>query len=114
MIFCNDKAQLHLWRAQVLEFLATLRLRLHERKAVIAPTRDGIAFVGYRIFPEHRRLRQDNVHTFARRLRALRAAWRAGDLSLETVTQSVQAWVAHAAHADTYRLREQLFAQVIF
>jgi retron-type reverse transcriptase len=114
LLFHENKAQLHAWKADVVDYLATLRLRLHERKAVISPTRDGVDFVGYRIFPDHRRLRKDNVHAFARRLRGLREAWKAGDLPLQRVTRSVQAWTAHAAHANTYHLRERLLAEVVF
>jgi hypothetical protein len=28
---------------------------------------------------------------------------------METVSQSVQAWIGHAMHGDTWRLREQIF-----
>ena len=114
LLFHDDKAQLHAWRAQVVEQLVNLRLRLHERKAVIGPTRDGVAFVGYRIFPTHRRLRKDNVRAFSRRLRQMRDAYQRGDITLEEIRPSIQSWVAHAEHADTYRLRERLFVEVIF
>jgi retron-type reverse transcriptase len=114
LLFHDDKAQLHAWRQHLIAFLAGLRLKLHERKSTVALTRDGVDFVGYRIFPDHRRLRKDNVHAFARRLRGMRDAYHRGEMTLDEVQQSVQSWVAHAAHADTYRLRERLFSEVVF
>jgi retron-type reverse transcriptase len=114
LLFHDDKARLHRWREAVMAFTADLRLTLHANKSVIFPTRDGVEFVGYRIFPHYRRLRKDNVHAFARRLRRLRDAYHEGTMTLDEVSQSVQSWVAHAAHADTYRLRERLFAEVLF
>gem|GEM_PF-4870264 len=43
------------------------RLQLHPRKAHVVNVRDGIDLLGYTVFPERRRLRNDNgwrfVHT---------------------------------------------------
>lgn len=114
LLFHNDKTQLHAWRAAIIAFLEHLRLKLHERKSTVALTRDGVDFVGYRLFPHHRRLRKDNVHAFARRLRGMRDAYHRGELALDEIRPSVQSWVAHAAHADSYRLRERLFSEVVF
>ncbi len=114
LLFHADKAVLHGWREAVIACLAELRLKLHERKSVVFPTADGIDFVGYRIFADHRRLRKDNVRAFAHRLRTFRDAYRRGEVTLSAIQPSIQSWIAHAAHADTYRLRERLFAEVTF
>jgi len=114
LLFHPDKRILHQWRQAIDEHLATLRLVLHPRKAIVSPTRDGFDFVGYRIFPTHRRLRKDNVRAFARRLRGMRHAYWRGELTLKDIQPRVKSWVAHAKHADTYRLRQRLFAEVVF
>ena len=59
-------------------------------------------------------MKRENVKAFARRLRAQREAYRAGQIGLAEVRQSLQAWIAHASHGDTYRLRRALLRQVIF
>ena len=46
---------------------------------------------------------------FRNRLRGLRDRWRAGTVTRGEVEQRVRAWVAHAAHADTWRLRRAIF-----
>jgi RNA-directed DNA polymerase len=114
LLFHDDKAVLHEWRGDIVEHLATLRLTLHEARAVVYPVRTGIPFLGFRIFPHHRRLLHSKVHAFARRLRWLRVGYEAGDLTAEQVRFSVQGWLAHASHAQTYRLRRRLLGEVSF
>jgi RNA-directed DNA polymerase len=114
LLFHDDKATLHTWRGAIIDHLASLRLTLHERRAVVYPTGNGIPFLGFRVFPYYRRLLHPKVHAFARRLRRLRAGYEAGELTAEEVRVSVQGWLAHAAHAQTYRLRCRLFREVSF
>jgi hypothetical protein len=56
LVFADDKAHLAALRRQTADFLAGLRLRLHPTKNVVFPVRQGIPFLGYRIFPTHRLL----------------------------------------------------------
>jgi formylglycine-generating enzyme required for sulfatase activity len=49
------------------------------------------------------------VRRFRNRLRGLRDRWRAGTIDLDDVDARVGAWVAHAEHADTWRLRHAIF-----
>jgi hypothetical protein len=101
-------------RARCRDFLAGLRLRLHPRKAVIARVEDGTRFLGYRVFPTHRLLPRANVVGMQRRLRRLQAGYAAGMLTWEEVRRSLAGWLGHAARADTWQLREWLFAGVSF
>jgi hypothetical protein len=70
----------------------------------------GIDFCGFRIYPTHRRLRRSSVRRFVRRFRRQREAYRRSEITLDEMTISVQSWIAHAAHGDTWRLRTRLFA----
>jgi len=49
------------------------------------------------------------VRRFVRRFRRQREAYQRGEIALEEMTTSVQSWIAHAAHGDTWRLRGRLF-----
>jgi len=110
VLFSDEKAQLHAWKSAIRDFLGErLRLLLHETKSVIQPTRIGLDFCGFVLFPTHRRIRRSSIRRFVRRFRTQREAYRAGKISLEKMTLSVQCWVAHAAHGDTWRLRNKLF-----
>ena len=52
---------------------------------------------------------EDNVARFRGRLRGLRDQWRAGTVTRAEVEARIDAWVAHAEHADTWRLRQAIF-----
>jgi retron-type reverse transcriptase len=114
LLFHDDKAQLWAWREAIIRFLTRLRLRLHEERAVVFPTRTGITWLGYRVFPHYRLLRRDNVKHFRRRLRQMRDDYVSGGLDLAQIQASIQSWIAHASHANTYRLRQRIFADVTF
>jgi len=114
VLFADDKARLHGWKEEIGAWLQCLRLTLHPRKSVVFPVRDGIDFLGYRVFPTRRRVRRVAVRRFTRRLRRLREAYRAGEVGLEQVHQSVQSWITHVSHAQSYRLRRAVLAGMPF
>ncbi len=37
-----------------------------------------------------------------------------GQIDLAAVGQRIQSWIGHAAHADSYRLRERILGSVTF
>lgn len=106
----NDKLQLREMRAHVIEFLARLRLRIHAGKSRVYRSKDGVTFLGWRLFPQHMRLVRANVVRWRRRMRAMQTAYRERKMELADISQQVRAWVAHAEHGHTWNLREQLFA----
>jgi len=114
LLFGNEKRALAEMRARLENFLCAQRLRLHPGKSRVYRTRDGVTFLGWRVFPDRVRLVRSNVVRWRRRMRAMRAACADGKISLPEVSQRVQAWVAHAEHGHTRSLRRQLFARYIF
>lgn len=113
LLFAPDKPTLHRWRAAIIAFLAArLRLVLHERECAVSPVATGIPFLGFRVYPDHRRVRRRNGVAFAHRLRDMAAAYHAGELDAAAITARVHGWVAHASHGDTWGLRRALFQQV--
>lgn len=108
LLFADDKPTLHRWKREIGAFLQRLRLVNHPHKSRVYPVTCGIPFLGFIVFPDHRRLQRGNGVRFARRLRALVAAYGAEAIPLDRVTASVQGWVAHASHGDTYGLRRSL------
>ena len=112
LLFAYDKPALHAWRAEIASFLAGLRLVLHPKKSVVFPVKNGVDFVGFRVFPTHVRLRRSSVRRFARRLRRLREAYTTGQMDFEQVNTSIRSWVAHASYANSYNLRRRLLSSV--
>jgi len=112
VLFAGDKRTLWAWREALVERLARLRLTIHDRRAHPRPVTEGIPFLGFVVFPTERRLKRRKGIAYRRRLRALLAAYAAGEVSLEQVNASVRGWVAHARYGDTWRLRRALFASL--
>ena len=109
-LFDDDPARLAAWRDRAEAFLARRRLSLHPTKTHMAATAAPTTFLGFELRPDgRRRLPEAGVRRFRNRLRGLRDRWRAGTVTRREVEQRVRAWVAHAAHADTWRLRRAIF-----
>lgn len=114
ILLSNSKPQLHEWKQAIADYLAGLRLRLHPRKANIFPVYQGVDVLGYRVFPKHRLLRNDNGFRFARRLRQFAIAYGERRMDWDDFNPSVQSWLGHACHADTYGLRRRIFGTTVF
>ena len=109
-LFHDDPAVLAGWRDRIDRFLVGRRLRLHPGKTWIAPTAAPATFLGFELHADGGRcLPEDNVRRFRNRLRGLRDKHRAGSIGLGDVEPRVRAWIAHAEHANTWRLRHAIF-----
>ena len=114
-LFHDEREQLEVWRQRIAEYLEGRRLRLHPRKTLVLDTAQPAPFLGLVLLPGgYRRLPEDNVRRFRNRLRGLRDRWRAGTVERAEVIQRVRAWIAHAEHADTWRLRQAIFRAMRF
>jgi retron-type reverse transcriptase len=111
LLFGESKATLAEMRCAAEGFLEGLRLLMHERKSRVYRCADGVAFVGWRLFPQRSRLVRENVVRFRRRLRRMERAFRIGAVTRDEIQARIHSWIGHAAAGDTWRLREQLFAQ---
>ena len=109
-LFHDDPSQLEAWRDKIADYLTGRRLRLHPRKTTIVPTAEPAPFLGFVLSPNgKRRLPDENVRRFRNRLRGLRDRWRQGTVTQEEVERRVRSWIAHAEHANTWRLRHAIF-----
>ncbi|MFO1319019.1 MAG: RNA-directed DNA polymerase [Burkholderiales bacterium] len=114
-LFHDDAEYLEACRSRIARHLEGRRMLLHPRKTFIEVTASPARFLGYELHPGgFRRLPADNVDRFAGRLRSLRARFRNGDIGFEAIAPRIRAWNAHAAHANTWRLRASLFRGGVF
>jgi hypothetical protein len=67
VLFGDSREELIEMREAICGFLQSLRVRLHDRKSVVYRTGDGVPFLGFQIFPDHRRLLRRSVTLAARR-----------------------------------------------
>lgn len=113
-LFGDDREALRDARVAIEAYLAELRLKIHPVKSQLFDTRHGANFVGFRILPDRIRVRRENLRRARRRLRRMQAAYADGSQSRRDMTQSIRSWVAHLEHGDTWRLRERIFADLVF
>ena len=113
LLFANDKVTLHDWRDAIITFLQSLRLTLHEQRAQPRLVEQGITFLGFVVFPTHRRLKRSSGMAYRRRLRTLYAGYQAGEIDREALNASVQAWIGHVRHGDTWGLRRVMLRDVV-
>jgi hypothetical protein len=105
LLFADDRATLWAWRGAIVERLARLRLTLHEAQAVVRPVTEGIPFLGFTIFPTHRRLKRRRGIAYQRKLRLLLAAYARREIGREAIQRSVLGWINHVRYGDTWGLR---------
>lgn len=110
LLFADEKRSLWVWKDAIRDFLAGLRLTIHERESTVYPVSTGVPFLGFRVYPDHRLLKRRNGVAFARRLRRWRHQIACGELTTTALSPRVQGWVAHAAHGNTWGLRRVLLS----
>lgn len=105
-LFHDDTDVLDDWRERIAGFLANRRLKLHPNKTFITTTTEPATFLGYVLLPDgRRRLPEDGVARFRNRLRGIKDRIRASTLGEADAHACIQAWEAHAAFAQTRKLR---------
>lgn len=109
-LFDDDPARLGEARRAVIGFLGNLRLRIHESQAQVMPTRCGIPWLGFVVYPTHRLLKRRNVVNFTRKLKHGIDEYQGGRISFAELDATVQGWINHVRFADTWGLREHVFA----
>jgi len=112
LLFADDKPTLHRWRREIIDYLTELRLTLHENRAQPTPVAHGIPFLGFNVFPTHRRLKREKGIACRRHLKTLWHAYRAGDITRERGRASVMAWLGHVRHGDTWGLQRATFREI--
>ena len=109
-LFSASKRQLYEWKGAIINFLATLRLTVHETQAQVIHTRAGIPWLGFVVYPTHRRLKTRNVVKFTRRFERNIDLYEQGSITFAELDASVQGWINHVRYADTWGLREHVFS----
>ncbi len=111
-LFSDDRGFLAEARIAIEAYLATLRLEIHPVKSQLFETRHGANFVGFRVLPDRIRIRSDNLCRGRSRLKQMQSRHSQGRMTDEQMGRSISSWTAHLNHADSWRLKEQIFATI--
>ena len=110
VLFSDNKHELWLNKQRIIDRLAQMRLTIHEAQTQVVPTRCGVPWLGFVVFPTHRLLKRRNAVNFKRQLETNLNAYRSGRITFAELDASVQGWISHVCYADTWGLRKHLFA----
>lgn len=110
VIIGSDKAHLHTVREHIAYFLKEhLLLELNSKTQVFPAKSRGIDFLGYRIWPTHRLLRNSTKKRICRALKIFSKSYSQRTISAKDINARVQSWLGHMKHCNSYRLRKKLF-----
>jgi retron-type reverse transcriptase len=103
--FASDPAVLRGWMRRCREFLeGNLRLQLNPKSRQVTAVRRGLSFLGFRVFPNRRRVA---AKALARSVRLLKVRLGSDGPVLDSGGRLAAAmpWLAHVSHADTFAFR---------
>lgn len=109
-LFSDSKRRLYAWKEAIIARLAEERLTIHEPEAQVLPTRCGIPWLGFVVYPTHRLVKRRNVVNFRRRFDRNMEAYLADEISFAELDSSIKGWINHVRYADTWGLRERVLS----
>lgn len=112
LLFADDKETLWAWQKSLQQKLADLRLTIH-LGAHPRPVTEGIPFLGFVVYPTHRRLKRRKGIHYQRKLKALLADYENGTATIDEVQASVRGWINHVRYGDTWGLRRAVLQEVV-
>jgi hypothetical protein len=72
------------------------------------PVSAGIPWLGFVVYPTHRLVKARKVRSSHRRLRSRLADYHSGLISFAELDASIQGWINHVGHADSWGLRRHV------
>lgn len=109
LLFGEDRAELRRIGERCHKYLEGEGLVIHPDKYRMCRTADGVDFCGFVLRADGRvKVRSAGVRRFQRRLKQMRYEVSHGDLGWKEVGVSVRSWIAHAEHAQSWRLRSRI------
>lgn len=84
-----------------------LHLELND-KSRFYPYKMGVNFCGYRIFATHRLLRTSSKKKIKRNVKNWNKKFSNGSLNLSYTMQSINSWLGHCSHCNSYKLKTKI------
>ena len=74
----------------------------------------GVPWLGFVVYPTHRRVKARKVVQGTRRLTERFDAWLGGQISFAEFDASVSGWINHVRYADSWGLREHVLDRFVW
>ena len=98
LVFANSAVELHQLRCRIDAFLAGRRLVVNRRKCQVFPCRNGVPFLGARMFPHTLKMSPRLIRRFRQRAAMMRQQFKSGRISLQDIQPRIVSWLGHARH----------------
>jgi retron-type reverse transcriptase len=109
VILGNSKRSLHITHTKIEKYMNdVLGLKLND-KTKIDNCKNGIDFVGYRIFPKNKVIKKQSMN----RTRAVFKAWRKGKMNDERFLASIGSRCGHATGTASYKFYMQILLKAL-
>ncbi len=87
---------------------AQLDLKLHSDKSQVLTLDNGISFLGFKIFYNHKTLAKRNMRKFEKKLEQMKRLYWGAKIDREKVIEKLEGWLAYASHANTHKYRRRM------
>ena len=109
VILHKSKRRLVALKQEIKVFLKDeLELELHPEKSQILALRNGVAFLGYRIFYHYALLNKKNIKVIIKKL----LSFKENNVSKEDINNCLNGWEGYAKHANSYKLRKNIVKKI--
>lgn len=109
VILDNNEDKLQVYQRKINDFLTKkLRLYLHPHKTSIRSIKQGITFLGVRLFPFHRLLKKGNIPKLERKVFLLKEEMGLKKICYDQIYAVFEGWLAYAHHYNTYTLTQKM------
>lgn len=112
VILHKNKKRLEYYLKHINNFLPCLKIKLHPDKTDIHALRNGICFLGYRVFYTFKLLKKRNLRYFKRKLDIAIEEYNQDILSKERFEGKINGWFGYAKFADTFNLRKNILDEI--
>ena len=109
VLFADSKSWLREAHAKIAAQLAAVDLALKPTATLLAPARQGLPFLGFRIYRGTARLRPDNLRRTKARLRHRQWQFEQGVFDEARLADCTRSVTAHLTHGNTLALRRSWF-----
>ncbi len=92
----------------------TLDLELHPKKIILRKFSSGVDFLGYIIFPKYILPRTKTKRRLVRKIHEKVKQFKAGEISEESLNQTIQSYYGFLIHANTYEFKQKLQNLIMF
>lgn len=98
----------------IADFLCSnLKLELNN-KSRYYPYKMGVDFCGYRTFDTHKLLRNSSKKKIIGKVKKWNNLYKNNVLDIESCTQSLNSWLGHVSHCNSYHLTQKVFNKCDF